>query len=137
MSEEQQQLTNMSSREDAEFVRRHRRSRKSEPGDGSITRRAMLLVLQLSYAVFAYFYIRNYKTTLPQYQQAALIMFYGVYVLRTGVASFSLRTSLYFAWISLIMLGMVIFPMLTFPMFIFAEPFMECSFSRLQHPVPS
>ena len=125
MSTEQLQDTNMSSKADAAFVKKSRRSRRSEPGDGSFNRRLMFLVLIASYAVFTYHYIRKRKTTLPRYQQSALIMFYAVYVLRTGVASFYLRMDRYYSWLGLIGLGLIMWPMLTFPMALFAEPFME------------
>jgi len=116
---------NMPSRQDLDFVRNHRRSRKSQPGDGTYSRRIIFLVLISMYVLLTYFAVRYQKWELPRYQQDALIMFYAVYVLRTGVSNFYLRMSLYYSWKSLLLMGFGIFPMLTLPIAYCAEPFIE------------
>eukprot|EP01083_Nonionella_stella_P139234 424308_1 len=125
----------MSTKQAMDLVKNSRRSKKRKPGDGTLQRRFIFLMATSSYALASYFYIKNYKTSLPLYQQNTLIFFYAFYVLRTNVSNFYLRNENYFSWKAVIGLGLFIYPMLTFPLSLFCRPMEQTPTVRYMIPV--
>lgn len=109
-------------KQDKELLAKSRRSKKRTPGDGSIQRRLIVMAIQSFYVFLTYHHIKNYKTSLPLYQQNTIIFFYAFYIFRTSIGSFYLRIESYYGWAPVIFLGFIIFPLLTLPSTFFCYP---------------
>ena len=107
---------------DQELIKNSRRSKKRKAGDGSIQRRLIFLAITTFYTFLTWFWINNYKTDLPKYQANTLVIFYAFYIIRTTIGNFYLRFDNYFGWAPVIILGLIIFPLLTLPPGLFPRP---------------
>ena len=117
----------MATKEAREILKKSRRSKKRQPGDGSLMRRFIFLTITSLLVTFTYYYIKTYKTSLPLYQQNTIIAFHAFYILRTNIGNFMTRLDAYYSWIGVVMLSVFIFPFITLPMTFFANP-MEDTF---------